>query len=152
MVVESPLTYKRVIMKILTNEEYIKDDPVRPSLSYAWRKSVGEVYYIGEEDDPSAIVCVAMATHIPIDTKDIALSERGLYCIPYTVWSYKPKAGRNIIFALRDMAIQNGWERLVTLSPPTDMAHKFHTLNGAFLLSDNNKTRNYEYPLCPQSA
>ena len=141
-----------MIMKILTNDEYIKDDPVRPSLSYAWRKSVGEMYYIGEEDDPAAIVCVAMTTHIPINTRDIALSEKGRYGIPYTVWSYKPKAGRNIIFALRDMAIQNGWERLVTLSPPTDMAHKFHTLNGAFLLSDNNKTRNYEYPLCPQSA
>jgi|TARA_B110000196_G_C20609694_1_gene414625 hypothetical protein len=135
-------------MKILTNEEYIKDDPVRPTLTYAWRKEMGEIYYIGEEDNPSAIVCVAMTTYIPKDTKDIALSARGLFAIPYTVWSYKPKAGRDIIFELRDMAIENQWERLVTLSPPTDMAHKFHIKNGAVLLSDNGATRNYEYTLC----
>jgi len=134
-------------MKILTSDEYIKDDPVRPSLSYAWRKSVGEMYYIGEEDDPAAIVCVAMTTYIPKDTKEIALSKRGLYAIPYTVWSYKPKAGRQIIMDLRDWAIYNGWERLVTMSPNTDMAHNFHTKNGAFLIKQNETTRNYEYAL-----
>ena len=140
------------MIKILTNYEYIKDDPVRPSLSYAFRKSIGEIYYSGEENDPGAIVCVAMTTHVPKDTRDIALSKRGMFAIPYTVWSYKPKAGRKIIFALRDMAVQNGWKRLETLSPPTDMADRFHILNGAFLLNDHGATRNYEYPLCPQNA
>jgi hypothetical protein len=110
--VESPLTYKQEIMKILTSDEYIKDDPVRPTLSYAWRKSVGEMYYIGEEDDPAAIVCVAMTTYIPKDTREIALSKRGLYEIPNT-----------------------------------DMAHNFHTKNGAFLIKQNETTRNYEYAL-----
>jgi len=135
------------MIRILTNDKYIKDDPVRPSLSYVWRKSIGEIYYIGEEKAPEAIVCVAMTTYIPKDTRDITLSKRGMFAIPYTVWSYKPKAGRKIIIALRNMAIKNGWERLVTLSPPTDMAHKFHTLNGAFLLNDHGENRNYEYPL-----
>lgn len=134
-------------MKILTNDEYIKDDPIRPSLSFEWRKSVGEVYYIGEEDNPSAIVCVAMTTHIPEDTRDIALSKRGSFAIPYTVWSYKPRAGRRIIMDLRDLAIHSGWERLVTMSPKTDMAHKFHIQNGAFLIKENETTRNYEYSL-----
>ena len=138
--VESPLTYKREIMKILTSDEYIKDDPVRPTLSYAWRKSVGEMYYIGEEDDPAAIVCVAMTTYIPKDTRDSALSKGGLYAIPYTVWSYKKGAGRQIIMDLRDWAIYNGWERLVTMSPNTDMAHNFHTKNGAFLIKQNETT------------
>ena len=107
---QSPLTYKREIIQILTFDEYIKDDPVRPTLSYAWRKSVGEMYYIGEEDDPAAIVCVAMTTYSPKDARDIALSKGGLYAIPYTVWSYKKGAGRQIIMDLRDLAIYNGWE------------------------------------------
>jgi hypothetical protein len=78
-------------MKILTSDEYIKDDPVRPTLSYAWRKSVGEMYYIGEEDDPAAIVCVAMTTYIPKDTRDIALSKRGcmVYLTQYGVINLK---------------------------------------------------------------
>ena len=134
-------------MKILTSDEYIKDDPVRPTLSYAWRKSVGEIYYIGEEDDPSAIVCVAMTTYIHKDARDIALSDRGLYAIPYSVWSYKKGAGGQIIMDLRDWAIHNGWERLVTMSPKTDMAHRFHIKNGALLIKHNKTSRNYEYAL-----
>ena len=137
-----------MIIKTLMDDKYIKDDPVQPFLSYTWRKNVGEIYYIGEEDSPDAIVGVAMTPYIPKNIRTITLSKRGLCVIPYTIWSYKPKSGRNLIFALRDMAIQNKWERLVTLSPPTDMSHKFHIENGAFLLSYNNETRNYEYPLC----
>ena len=137
-----------MIIKTLMDDKYIKDDPVKPELSYVWRKDVGEIYYIGEDDNPDAIVCVAMTPYIPKNIRTITLSKRGLCAIPYTIWSYKPKSGRNLIFALRDIAIQNHWERLVTLSPPTDISHNFHIENGAFLLSDNNETRNYEYPLC----
>ena len=46
----------------------MKDDPVRPSLSYAFRKSVGEIFYIGE-DKPDAIVCVAYTSDIPTNRK-----------------------------------------------------------------------------------
>jgi len=134
-------------MKILTNDKFIKDDPIRPTLSYAWRVSVGEMYYIGEQDDPSAIVWVSMTTYIPKDAREIAASKRGLYSIPYSVWSYKKGAGRQIIMDLRDLAIYSGWERLVTMSPKTDMAHKFHVKNGAFLIKQNETTRNYEYAL-----
>ncbi len=37
--------------------------------------------------------------------------------------------------------------RLVTLSPKTDMARKFHLNNGASTLSNNILTDNYEYKL-----
>ena len=46
-------------MKVLDDASYVKDDPVRPSLSYAFRKSVGEIFYIGE-DKPD----VSFALHI----------------------------------------------------------------------------------------
>jgi len=150
-------------MKILTNDKFIKDDPVRPDLSYAWRKSVGEIYYTGEEDDPSAIVCVAVTEYIPKDIDDIVidikdcmylgveaelrLPKKGFCLIPYTVWSYKPKAGREIIQDLREYAIYEGCKRLVTLSPQTDMAHNFHIKNGAILIRENKTSKNYEYAL-----
>ena len=51
-------------MKVLDDASYVKDDPVRPSLSYAFRKSVGEMFYIGE-DTLDAIVCVAYTREVP---------------------------------------------------------------------------------------
>jgi hypothetical protein len=38
-------------------------------------------------------------------------------------------------------------QRLVTLSPLTDMATKFHIKNGAQLLQINSHTQNFEYAL-----
>ena len=63
------------------------------------------------------------------------------------MWSYVPGAGRDLIFELRDWAIENDFIRLVTLSPKTAMAKKFHLRNGAFLLIENEETDNYEYKL-----
>ena len=39
----------------------------------------------------------------------------------------------------------NHLNRLITLSPLTDMATKFHTRNGAKLLRINETTQNFEY-------
>ena len=39
----------------------------------------------------------------------------------------------------------NHLNRLVTLSPLTEMATKFHTKNGAKLLQVNKTTQNFEY-------
>ena len=35
--------------------------------------------------------------------------------------------------------------RLITLSPLTDMAYKFHSKNGAKLIRVNENTQNFEY-------
>ena len=59
-------------MKVLDDASYVKDDPVRPSLSYAFRKSVGEMFYIGE-DTPDAIVCVAYTREVPKTLQELAL-------------------------------------------------------------------------------
>jgi len=45
-------------------------------------------------------------------------------------------------------SIQEQWPtvtRFVTLSPKTDMAHRFHIRNGARMLRENADTINYEY-------
>ena len=41
----------------------------------------------------------------------------------------------------------NHLNRLVTLSPLTDMAYKFHIKNGAKLISVNETTQNFEYKI-----
>ena len=41
----------------------------------------------------------------------------------------------------------NHLNRLVTLSPLTEMATKFHTKNGAKLLQVNENTQNFEYKI-----
>jgi hypothetical protein len=65
----------------------------------------------------------------------------------YTVWSYDKGAGREVVFAVTDWIKQNMPEvdRFVTLSPPTEMARKFHTRNGAVELQHNGETVNFEY-------
>ena len=51
----------------------------------------------------------------------------------YTVWSYKPGAGRQIVNGVAGrIKTQRPWvKRFVTLSPLTEMAEKFHLKNGA---------------------
>ena len=136
------------LIKVLKTPSYVEDDPVRPSLSYSFRKHVGEIFYIGE-DKPDAIVCCAYNYEVPERVQDLVFYSypRGRICVAYTVWSYTPGAGRDLIFELRDWAIENNFTRLVTLSPKTAMAKKFHLRNGALLLRENEKTDNYEYEL-----
>ena len=62
-------------------------------------------------------------------------------------WSYSRGAGREIINELCDYAWDNNFKRLITLSPKTEMARKFHLKNGAFVLSENKESDNYEYVL-----
>lgn len=131
--------------------EKINDDPVRPGLSFTWRKRMGPIFLRGTIDDPEAIVCTATLPGVPTDVRDIVNFKHGEHeetvVCAYTVWSYKPRAGRKIIFDLRDWTMDNKYDRLVTLSPQTDMAHKFHINNGAWLLRENKDSRNYEYDL-----
>ena len=137
------------MIKILDDLSYLKDDPVRPSLSHEFRKDVGEIFCIGH-DKPDAIVCVAFNYDVPKTEKDLAFysyPRTGRICVAYTVWSYTAGAGRDLIFELRDWAIEKKYKRLITLSPKTEMAKKFHLRNGAFLLSENKETDNYEYKL-----
>ena len=131
----------------------IADDPVRPGLSFEWRRRMGPIFCRGAFQDPDAVVCTATLPEVPTDVRDIVNLkhqsnwEHNKIVVAYTVWSYKPRAGRKIIFDLREWTIDNKYERLVTLSPQTDRAHRIHINNGAWLLRENKDTRNYEYDL-----
>ena len=74
----------------------------------------------------------------------------GQIAIAYTVWSKKNfKNGKNLIVkeVFKKIKKSNHLNRLVTLSPLTEMATKFHTRNGAKLLQINETTQNFEYKI-----
>ena len=72
----------------------------------------------------------------------------GQIAIAYTVWSKKKGGGKLIVKEVfKEIKKSNHLNRLVTLSPLTEMATKFHTNNGAKLLQVNQETQNFEYGL-----
>jgi len=73
--------------------------------------------------------------------------QRGEIVIAYTVWSRKRGAGKEIIKKLGEWVKENKFARLVTLSPLTDMARKFHLSNGAIEIGVNETTQNFEYKM-----
>ncbi len=70
----------------------------------------------------------------------------GKIAIAYTVWSKKKGGGKLIVKEVfKKIKKSNHLNRLITLSPLTDMASKFHTHNGAKLIRVNETTQNFEY-------
>ena len=70
----------------------------------------------------------------------------GRIAIAYTVWSKKKGGGKLIVKEVfKKIKKSNHLDRLITLSPLTEMATKFHSKNGAKLLQVNETTQNFEY-------
>ena len=129
---------------------FLNEDPVRPSIPTTQRLGENRDVFVMRNDDDTlkAITCVSYQKQIP--TTESALFE--ITDVPevvifYTIWSYVPGAGRELIFAARDWILENKPEikRFVTLSPPSEMARKFHIKNGATVYQVNTDTVNYEY-------
>jgi len=159
-----------------TKEEYLKymkDDPVRKDLfkddSVRFTgnfKVFAEVDKSGFDTVVNAIVCVVLSPTIP-DSEDVLrfiqeLGEElnedwendtgtsfGLVLCPYSLWSYNKGAGRRLINNLLE-AVPVMYPRvqgIITMSPKTDMAMKFHLGNGAEIMEVNPETINYLYDL-----
>jgi predicted acetyltransferase len=70
----------------------------------------------------------------------------GTVAVPYTVWSREKGAGKRIVRKVIENVRDTGMaERVVTLSPLTEMARRFHLRNGAKELQVNEDTVNFEY-------
>lgn len=127
----------------------VKDDPVRPEIPVAERIGANKEILVEMINEvPAAVVCICYQNTVP-DTVDslIAADSDPLIAVFYTIWSYKPGAGRRLIFSARERITMHRQtvKRFVTLSPPTDLARKFHLHNGAIELRQNEHTVNYEY-------
>ncbi len=129
--------------------QFIKDDPVRPDIPAEFRVSNGRaVAVLQNEDKPDAMVCISFHDFVPESVQDLdKITEVPTTAVFYTIWSYKPGAGRDLLVqAVSDIKkIYPTVNRFVTLSPKTEMAKRFHLKNGAKIFRENTDTINYEY-------
>jgi hypothetical protein len=126
----------------------IRDDPVRPHIPVAQRvNDRGTVFLWTDNDEIKAAVCVMYCDHVPESEEDMftAAMDRSV-AVAYTIWSYSAGAARDLIFAVRDL-VKDTVTELVTLSPQTEMAERFHLKNGAEFYRANETTWNFRYSL-----
>ena len=136
------------------------DDPVRPELDNDFRTGYGrKIYGVEYKGEIHAVMCFAYTNKIPTSVEELEKFSTdaflqsamrgqniGQIAIAYTVWSTKKGGGKLIVKEVfRKIKKSNHLNRLVTLSPLTDMATKFHSRNGAKLLQVNKTTQNFEY-------
>lgn len=127
-----------------------EDDPVRKGLPF-WERTYGSREFLKLVDDDNEIaaaICISICNEIPTTMSEMYnFSDfNGNVAVFYTVWSYKPGAGRTIVnMSLDKFKNDDKLKRFVTLSPKTEMAKKFHLRNGAITLNNNAESDNYEY-------
>ena len=139
-----------------------KDDPVRPELDVICRRSYGrKIFGVKYKKEICAIMCFGFTDEIPKTVKQLDLMTRDAYLksahrdqnigqigIAYTIWSKKKGGGKLIVKEVFKMIKKsNHLNRLVTLSPLTEMARNFHLNNGATELQVNKDTQNFEYKI-----
>ncbi len=134
-----------------TPGEWSEGDPVRPELGVDFKTAPGRGVFGLRDNSKScyvAFMCYASTSDVPgnIAELDDLTIEGGRVIVPYTVWSLKRGAGKMIVHdVIRYVAETGIGDRVVTLSPQTEMARKFHLKNGAKELRVNETTVNFEY-------
>ena len=142
------------------NECNTNEDPVRPELDNVFRRSYGrKIYGVKYMGEIHAVMCFAYTNRIPKNVNELGKFSHdaflqsaqrdqnvGQIAIAYTVWSKKKGGGKLIVNEVfKKIKKSNHLDRLITLSPLTDMATRFHTSNGAKLIQVNDTTQNFEY-------
>ena len=137
-----------------------EEDPVRPELNNEFRNGYGrKIYGVEYQGEIHAVMCFAYTNKIPKSVDELeklstdaflqsAMRDQsgGQIAIAYTVWSKKKGGGKLIVKEVfKKIKKSNHLNRLVTLSPLTEMATNFHVKNGAKLIQINETTQNFEY-------
>ena len=139
-----------------------EEDPVRPELDNVFRRSYGrKIFGVKYKREIHAVMCFAYTNQVPKNVIELdklshdaflQSAQRdqnvGQIAIAYTVWSKKRGGGKLIVKEVfKKIKKSNHLNRLITLSPLTEMATKFHSKNGAKLLQVNETTQNFEYEI-----
>ena len=148
------------------NECDASEDPIRPELDNKFRTNYGrKIYGVKYQNEIHAVMCFAYTNEIPKSVDELnkfshdaflqsAMRDQnvGKIAIAYTVWSKKKGGGKLIVKEVfKKIKKSNHLNRLVTLSPLTEMATNFHGRNGAKLLQVNDTTQNFEYKVMSKS-
>jgi len=127
----------------------IKDDPVRPHIPLEQRiNDAAEILILKAGEEVLAATCLQWLSTVPESEEDLVnMTKNKEVAVFYTIWSYAPGAGATLLkqaaeWLLRDHTNLKG---IVTLSPQTPMARRFHLKNGAKVRKENATTVNYEY-------
>jgi hypothetical protein len=150
----------------------IDDDPVRAKLFKDNSARFEDPFHVyaevnNETGEIAAVVCVIICKFVPQDEYQLKLiamgkvtqieeklaereemyGELGTVLCPYSIWSYQKGHGRKLINNLLEATpvMHPEVDAVITMSPHTHTAMKFHLSNGAGIFSSNEKTVNYEY-------
>ena len=136
------------------------EDHVSPELDNKFRTGYGrKIFGVEYQGEIHAVMCFAYTNEIPKSVEELeklstdaflqtAMRDQsgGQIAIAYTVWSKKKGGGKLIVKEVfKKIKKSNHLNRLVTLSPLTEMATNFHERNGAKLIQINETTQNFEY-------
>lgn len=133
-------------------QEIIKDDPVRSEIPIDHRiNEDAEIYALWNDTELGAVTCVSYTEGIPGSVEEMySLSSPFMDTVVfYTIWSYTKGSGRELIINASESILKEypTIKNIVTLSPKTEMAEKFHIRNGAWHFRENTDTVNYAYKL-----
>ena len=127
----------------------IKDDPVRPHIPLEQRvNEAAEILILRAGEEILAATCMQWLKDIPTSEQDlIDFPKDHDVAVFYTIWSYAPGAGASLLKEAASWLLKDFPEikAIVTLSPQTKMAERFHLKNGATVHKTNETTVNYKY-------
>jgi hypothetical protein len=127
----------------------IKDDPVRPHIPLEQRiNDAAEMLILMAGEEVLAATCMQWLSTVPECEEDlISMGKNKEVAVFYTIWSYAPGAGATLLRQAAEWlkADYKDLKGIVTLSPHTPMAERFHLKNGAKIRKTNATTVNYEY-------
>lgn len=127
----------------------IKDDPVRPHIPLEQRiNDCAEILILKAGEEVLAATCMQWLSEIPADEQDlVGMGKDKNVAVFYTIWSYSPGAGAALLQRAAAWLLEDypTIKSIVTLSPPTEMARKFHLKNGATVHKTNETSVNYKY-------
>jgi hypothetical protein len=162
-------TVKKEVITLSMQElqPYIKDDVVRPNISVYDRVGPGKkTFALKEGEKILAVMCVSYGYAAPVNEEQLQkgtgadllnynispIDKTNFFITPYTLWSYAPGMGsellRQFIASVKESYSTINislWPRIVTMSPKTPLATKFHSKHGAKLISDNEESNSFEY-------
>ena len=133
--------------------QLVEEDPVRPHIPAEQRVSHNAQVWVLQDSAGQAqsVVCVSFGAGVPTSEQELfdVTCANPMVATFYTIWSRTMGGGQAMIGQARDF-LRNNYPhitRLVTLSPPTALARRFHIKNGARELQVNRDTVNFEYDL-----
>jgi hypothetical protein len=127
----------------------IKDDPVRPHIPLEQRvNDAAEMLVLKSGDKVLAATCLQWLSEVPESENDLLeFAKTRDVAVFYTIWSYSPGAGAKLLREASKWLLNDykDIKAIVTLSPQTEMARRFHLNNGARVRRQNSTSVNYEY-------